>query len=41
MLNPTAVMIDAFVKELKNAHLGTCSNLEPELSGASSRTSGR
>jgi len=33
MFNPTAVVIDAFVKELKQAYLGAYSNLEPDYPG--------
>jgi hypothetical protein len=33
MFNPTAVVIDAFVKELKHAYLGAYSNLEPDYPG--------
>lgn len=33
MFNPTAVMIDAFVAELKRAYIGTYTNLEPDYPG--------
>jgi hypothetical protein len=33
MFNPTAVVIDAFVTELKQAYLATYSNLEPDYPG--------
>ena len=33
MFNPTAVVIDAFVKELTQAYLATYSNLEPDYPG--------
>ena len=33
MFNPTAVVIDAFVKELKGAYTGTYSNREPDYPG--------
>jgi hypothetical protein len=33
MFNPTAVVIEAFVKELKQAYLGAYSNLEPDYPG--------
>jgi hypothetical protein len=33
MFNPTAVVIDAFVEELKRAYVGTYTNLEPDYPG--------
>jgi hypothetical protein len=33
MFNPTAVVIDAFVAELKHAYIGTYTNLEPDYPG--------
>jgi hypothetical protein len=33
MFNPTALVIDAFVEELKQAYIGTYTNLEPDYPG--------
>jgi len=33
MFNPTALVIDAFVAELKQAYIGTYTNLEPDYPG--------
>src|SRR5262245_27537293 len=33
MFNPTAVVIDAFVDELRKGYLGTYTNLEPDYPG--------
>ena len=33
MFNPTAVVIDAFVAELRQGYVGTYTNLEPDYPG--------